>query len=135
MKLLMFYAYIFYRLKKYYPIWQAILVFNGVILFQIWSIVAIYASALHLPQNDFLLLRVTHNYFYDRFVLGTLRIGPVFLLTFVLSRIFKEKLSDCYDEFANEPENIIRKRKIGMILYYVFTVVFFVFSIVSSSFF
>lgn len=135
MKILEFYAYIFYRLKKYYPLWQAILVFNMIIVFHIMSIMFLYTNLNHLSTNDVWFLHQTNNYFYSRFVLGTLKIGPVFLLTFVFSRIFKEKLNDCYDEFASEPENFKRKRKIGMRLYYVFTVVFFIFSIVSSSFF
>ena len=135
MKILKFYAYIFYRLKIYYEMWQAVLVFNAILMFHILSILFIYASIMHLKTDDVLFLYNTNNYFYDKFVLGTLRIGPIFLFTYFLSRIFKKKLEVYYIEFRDEPLEIKKKRNLGRIVYFVFTVLFCILSIVSSSFF
>lgn len=135
MKTLKFYAYIFYRFKNYYEMWQAVLVFNAILMFHMLSILFIYASIMHLKTDDVLYLYNTNNYFYDRFVLGTLRIGPIFLLTYFLSRIFKKKLEAYYIEFRDESLEIKKRRNRGRILYFAFTVVFFIFSIFSSSIF
>jgi len=135
MKILKFYAYIFYRFKNYYEMWQAVLVFNAILMFHMMSILFVYISIKHLKTNDVLLLFNTDNYFYDKFVLGVLRIGPIFLVTYFLSCIFKKKLEAYYIEFRDEPLEIKKKRNRGRILYFVFTIAFFIFSIVSSSFF
>jgi hypothetical protein len=135
MKLLKFYAYIFYRFKNYYEKWQAVLVFNAILMFNMLSILFIYASINHLKTDEVLYLYYTNNYFYDRFILGTLRIGPIFLVTYLLSLIFKKKLETYYIEFRDETSEIKKKRNRGRILYFVFTVLFFIFSVVSSSFF
>jgi hypothetical protein len=115
--------------------WQAVLVFNAILMFHILSILFIYASIMHLKTDDVLFLYNTNNYFYDKFVLGTLRIGPIFLFTYFLSRIFKKKLEVYYIEFRDEPLEIKKKRNLGRIVYFVFTVLFCILSIVSSSFF
>lgn len=134
MNILKFYAYLFYRLKNYYELWQAVFVFNVILLIHIMSIVAIYASIMHLGIRDVWFFYSTKDYFYDRLVLGTIRIAPIFFVTYLLSRLFKKRLEAYYIEFYNEPIEKQKRRHRGMIIYFVFTVLFLIFSIVSSSF-
>lgn len=135
MKLIKFYAYIFYRLKNYYDMWQAVLVFNAILMFNVMSVFALYGSIMHIKIRDVWFFYTTHDYFYDRFVLGIIRIGPIFLVTYFLSLILKKKLEAYYIEFRDESLEIKKKRNRGRILYFIFTIIFFIFSIISSSFF
>ena len=135
MKILKFYAYIFYRFKNYYEKWQAVLVFNVILMFQILAILTIYKNIMHLSSQEVWYLHYTNNYFYDRIILGIIRIGPLFLVTYILSLIFKKKLEAYYIEFRDESLEIKKKRNRGRIFYFLFTILFCIFSVVSSSFF
>jgi hypothetical protein len=135
MNILKFYSYVFYRFKNYYEMWQAILVFNAILLFNIMSIFALYASIMHIKIHDVWFFYTTHDYFYDRFVYGVERVSPIFLTTYIIYMLNKKKIESYYVQFRDEPIEIKKKRNRGRILYFVFTIVFFIFSIVSSSFF
>ena len=135
MKIIKFYSYIFFRLKNYYEMWQAILVFNAILLFNIMSVIALYASILHIKIRDVWFFYTTHDYFYDRFVYGTERIAPIFLTTFIIYSFNKKKINSYFIEFSDESDEKGKLRNRGKLLYFVFTVLFFIFSVVSSSFF
>ena len=135
MNMLKFYAYIFYRFKNYYEMWHAIMVFNALLMLNIMSITMFYASYMDYSRDDLWLMYSTNDYFYDRLVLGVAKVLPIFVTTFLLSIIFKKKLRDYYSEFKNESKVIQKRRAFGMWAYIVFTGLFFILSIVSSSFF
>jgi hypothetical protein len=131
MNILKFFAYIFYRFKNYYELWQAFIVFNAILMFNIISIFALYTSVMHYSSQDVWYLHYTNDYFYDRLVLGVAKVSPIFLTTYLISILFKKKISGYYIEFKNETKERQKKRIIGMWAYIVFTVLFFVFSIFS----
>ena len=135
MNILKFYSYIFYRFKNYYEMWQAVMAFNAVFMLNVLSIAMLYASIKHLSSNEVWFLYSTNDYFYDRIVLGVAKVSPIFLITFLISVIFKKKLQKYYTEFKNESEKRKKRRAFGMWAYFVFTVLFFIFSVVSSLFF
>ena len=135
MNILKFYSYIFYRFKNYYEMWQAVMAFNAVFMLNVLSIAMLYASIKHLSSDDVWFLYSTNDYFYDRIVLGVAKVSPIFILTFLISVIFKKKLQKYYTEFKNESEKRKKRRAFGMWAYFVFTILFLIFSIVSSSFF
>jgi hypothetical protein len=136
MKPLKFFAYIYYQFKNYYDYTaQAIIVFNSIFMFQMLGLITLYANINHYSTNQVWMLHYTNNYFYDRFFLGTLRIGPIYIATYLCSVIFRNRLNQYYEEFKNESPEKSKKRKTGMITYFVFTVLFLIFSICSSSFF
>lgn len=132
--MLKFYAYIFYRFKNYYEMWQAIMVFNLIFIINIFSLFALYASVMDYSSQDFWFFYYTNDYFYNRFVLGVAKVLPIFITTFLLSIIFKKKLNNYYYEFKNESKVIQKRRAFGMWTYIVFTGLFFIFSLVSSLF-
>lgn len=135
MIIIKFYSHIFYRLKNYYNLWQAFLVFNTILLLNIMSFFLLYASITHNDIHDLWFLSTTNDYFYDRFEYGVKRVGPLFFFTYTLSVIFKKKLQIYYVEFSDEPLELKKKRNLGMTLYLIFTGLFFVFSLISTKIF
>jgi hypothetical protein len=136
MKPLKFFAYIYYRFKNYYDYSaQAVIVFNSILMFNCMSIIFVLHSILHISAKDSWFFTKTNSFFYDRFVIGTIQIGPIFIATFLCSVIFRNRLNQYYEEFKNESPEKSKKRKTGMIIYFVCTVLFMIFSICSSSFF
>jgi len=135
MKVLKFYAYIFYKFKNCYELWQAIMSFNVIILFNIMSILFLWASIMHIKIKDLIFFQNTNDYFNNRLYIAILDVVPIFLITFLTYRINKNKIENYFNEFDEESLILKKKRNRSRILYFVFTVLFFIFSIVSSSIF
>ena len=135
MKVLKFYAYIFYKFKNCYELWQAIMSFNVIILFNIMSILFLWASIMHIKIKDLRFFQNTNDYFNNRLYIAILDVVPIFLITFLTYRINKNKIENYFNEFDEESLILKKKRNRNRILYFVFTVLFFIFSIVSSSIF
>jgi len=136
MNIVKFYTYIFYRFKKYYDNWQAVLSFIAIIAFNCMSILFLFLSITHADVSDTpFFLNDKNNYFGDRFYILVVDIFPIFLILYIIYRVNKKKIEVYFKEFEEESEDIRKKRNRGRILYFVFTVLFFIFSIVSSSFF
>ena len=135
MKVLKFYAYIFYKFKNCYELWQAIMSFNVIILFNIMSILFLWASIMHIKIKDLRFFQNTNDYFNNRLYIAILDVVPIFLITFLTYRINKNKIENYFNEFDEESLILKKKRNRSRILYFVFTVLFFIFSIVSSSIF
>ena len=135
MKVLKFYAYIFYKFKNCYELWQAIMSFNVIILFNIMSILFLWASIMHIKIKDLIFFQNTNDYFNNRLYIAILDVVPIFLITYLIYRINKNKIENYFNEFDEESLILKKKRNRNRILYFVFTVLFFIFSIVSSSIF
>lgn len=136
MHVLKFYSYLFYRIKIYYnETWQAVFAFNTIILLNVMSCFMIYSSIMHYSIQEVWFLHFTNDYFYDRLVLGILKVSPIFIVTFLLSVIFRQRIQAYNEIFKHEPNAKQKKRSAGMIGYFIFTALFFLFGIVSSSFF
>ena len=133
-KILKFYAYIFFRLKKYYELWQAILSFVAIIAFNLLSLLFLYTSLTHSDVKNLFFLQ-NNDYFQQRFYIIIVDLVPLFLILYIIYIASKKKLEVYFKEFEVEPDDIRKKRNRGRILYFVFTVLFFIFSVVSSSFF
>ena len=136
MNILKFYTYIFYRFKKYYDKWQAIMSFITVIAFNFMSILFLYLSITHtnVSDNPFF-LHDKNDYLGDRFYILVVDVFPLFSILYIIYRVNKKKIEVYFKEFDEESDDIRKKRNRGRILYFVFTVLFFIFSVVSSSFF
>jgi len=135
MKVLKFYAYIFYRFKNYYELWQAIMSFNVIVLFNIMSIIFLGASILHIKIKDLIFFQNTNSYFNDRLYIAIVDVVPIFLITYLIYKIYKNKIENYFKEFDEESLVLKKKRNRVRIFYFAFTVLFFIFSIVSSSIF
>ena len=135
MKVLKFYTYIFYKFKNCYELWQAIMSFNVIILFNIMSILFLWASIMHIKIKDLIFFQNTNDYFNNRLYIAVLDVVPIFLITYLIYRINKNKIENYFNEFDEESLILKKKRNRNRILYFVFTVLFFIFSIVSSSIF
>jgi len=94
MKVLKFYAYIFYKFKNCYELWQAIMSFNVIILFNIMSILFLWASIMHIKIKDLRFFQNTNDYFNNRLYIAILDVVPIFLITFLIYRINKNKFEN-----------------------------------------
>jgi hypothetical protein len=129
-----FYAYIFYRFKNYYGLCQGIMSFNAIIVFNLMSLLFLCASIMHIKIEDLPFFQNTNNYFSNRLYIAIVDVIPIFLITYLTYRLNKHKFESYFKEFDEESINEKKVRNRGRILYFVFTVAFFVFSIASSSF-
>lgn len=134
MSILKFYAYLFYRLKNYYELWHAVIVFVAIIAFNLISILFLYSSITHSDVKDVFFLG-NGGYFQQRFYILFVDLIPVFVIIYAIYKLKKARIERFYKEFDEESETMKKNRNRGRILYFVISIAFFIFSIVSSSFF
>ncbi len=130
MGILKFYTFIYYQFIRYYEKWQAIIVLTGMILINILSIFIILTTTLGLSNNDFVITRIKHDYFYDKFILGGGWALTTFLFIYGVYIINKSKIKSFIEEFRNEDMKKLKRKRIYMYLYIFFTLCFFIFSFI-----
>ena len=124
---LKFFSYIYYRLKSYYSsLFQAIIVFNLYITFNVIATYSIYVFIVHLDTSTLWFFKTSDNYFYDRFVYGLSKVAPIYLGTYLISLIFKKKIENYMLEFEGESKKEKKKRAYWLWGYLFFTVIYFV---------
>jgi len=82
MKILKFYAYIFFRLKKYYELWQAIISFVAIIAFNLLSLLFLYSSLTHSDVKNLFFVE-NNDYFQQRFYIIIVDLVPLFLILYM----------------------------------------------------
>lgn len=136
MNILKFYSFIFYRFKKYYELWQAVIVFVALISFNLLSILFLYLSVSHTDiDSTIFFLNDKNNYFGDRLYIGLVDFLPILLSLFLIYKFNQTRINKYFIEFEEEPIIKQKKRNRGRILYFIFTVLFFIFSVASSRIF
>jgi hypothetical protein len=135
MKVLKFYSYIFYRLKRYYDYWQAVLVFNVILISHYFSIVLYFASINRLKAKDILFLSYTNNYFDDRLKIAIFYLLPVFVITYTISRIKKKRIEIYYQEFEEYKRETQKRLNFYVLVYYALSAIFFISALLSPLFF
>lgn len=135
MKLLKFYSYVFYQLKKHYDYWQAVLVFNVILISHYFSLVLYFASINKLKANDTLLISYTNNYFDDRLKIAIIYLLPIFVITYIISLIKKKKIESYYQEFKEYKLETQKKLNYYVLAYYVLSAMFFISALISPLFF
>lgn len=110
MNLLKFYAYLFYRSKSEYATWRAVLSFNSLIIIQILSIISLIKQGMHGSESKSFIFQFTTDLQNLTFTERTLRILPVFIISYIFSVVYKHRLAGYYLEFSLENETQKKKR-------------------------
>ena len=134
MNILKFYAYIFYRLKNYYELWHAIVIFVAIIAFNLMSLVFLYTSITHSNIKDVFFLG-NSGYFQQRFYILVVDLLPIYIIIYGIYKFNLKKINRFYTEFNEESETKKKYRSRSRLLYFVASILLFIFSIISSSFF
>lgn len=135
MKILKFYCYLFFQLNKKYEHWHAVLIFNALLISHYFSIIAYYTSANHIKSLNFSLLSYTNNYFNDRLNIAITFILPVFLITYIISKLFKKKIVEFNKEFEEDYLKRTSTTNKLVIMYYIISFLFFFSALISPLFY
>lgn len=136
MKLIKFYSYMFFTLRKYYgDMWEAMISFIAIIAFNFMSLLFIIISITHDNSIKSVFLLETTGYFKNRIYILIVDLIPLFIIICTIYMINRKKINDYFEEFKTYSSKIKNRKKKWNIAYYVISVLFFIFSIISSSFF
>ena len=121
------FTFIFFQFKNYYTqSWEAILAFVAMIMINELSLIFIFASIFDFDPGFYR----SDNYFIGRFIkVPLIIILPICLTMLIIYKVNKGKIEKYFDEFRINRNKKLKKR---MVLYFLFSGLFFLFSIVSS---
>ena len=133
-KILRFYTFMFYCLKRHYDKLQALSLMIAIIASHLFSFTLYYVKINNMKTNELIMLYDYQDYILNRgrnFIFFFL---PFLILFITVNYIFKNKINSFINEFRNESVLVIRKRKKLLNLYYLLSIVLFMSAIFSPLF-
>lgn len=121
------YIYIYYHFRNYYSFkWEAFLSFIGLLSINLLSVVFIFASIFDFSPGFYR----TGDYLMDRFILVPIVfLLPMCLVIFIYYKLKLKEINGLFETFRKYRQDDMRTK---MILYFIFSGLFFFFSIISS---
>lgn len=134
MYLLRFYTFMFYRLKRHYDKWKALILIITIIGSHFFSFTLYYVRINNMKTSELIMLYDFHDYFLNRARNFIFFFLPFLILFVTINYTFKNKIKGFINEFRNESIVVIQKREKLLNLYYLFSVVLFLSAILSPLF-